>query len=582
MKSQEIRTSFLQFFKDKNHTVVPSSSLLSDDPSVLLTTAGMQQFKPYYSGDADPFSSSHPTLQGKPLGSNNTASIQKSFRTSDIDEVGDQTHLTFFEMLGNFSFGGYFKEKAIQYAFEYFQSINLPLDYVTIFEGDNEAPQDTESAEIWRSLGVKDIRLYGREDNFWGPTGAQGPCGPSTELYVNDVEVWNLVFNQYYKEQNGTYRELDTPGVDTGMGFERLTITLQGVKHIFETDLFIPLIQKIPVDVGVAQQRIIADHIRACAFLISDGVKPSNKEAGYILRRLIRRIVVVYYLYLNSNDKDAIKEFFSVLLTTVYKEYSYFYTTLNHTEIISVFSEEIDRLMVTLAAGIKEMNKLQIVDGATAFRLYESFGLPYEVQKEIAPDKTKNLSEKEFEDAFEKHRQQSRHGAERKFGGHGLVLDTGELKASTQEEVEKVTRLHTATHLLQAGLRYVLGNSVKQMGSDITPERLRFDFSFDRRLEQNEIEQVEKWVNDAIQNALPVVCNEVEREQAIESGALYNEKETYPDTVKVYSVGEQGNEISKEMCGGPHIENTEEIKSFKITKQESVGAGVRRIRGVVL
>ena len=581
MTSKQIRKSFLQFFKDREHTVVPSSSLLSDDPSVLLTTAGMQQFKPYYSGDADPFSSSHPTLQGKPLGSKNTASVQKSFRTSDIDEVGDQTHLTFFEMLGNFSFGGYFKEKAIQYAYEYFQSINLPLDYVTIFEGDDEAPKDEESAKIWRSLGVKDIRLYGREDNFWGPTGAQGPCGPSTELYVNDVEVWNLVFNQYYKEEDGSYRELDTPGVDTGMGFERLTIALQGVEHIFETDLFTPLMNQTPADIGVAQQRIIADHTRACAFLISDGVKPSNKEAGYILRRLIRRAVVLYYLHLNTNDKNAIKEFFNALLATVCNEYKEFYANLDQTTIAKEFSEEVDRFMATLSLGIKEMNKLSSIDGATAFRLYESFGLPYEVQREIAPEKTKNVSEKDFEDAFEKHRQQSRHGVEKKFGGHGLLLDTGELKASTQQEVEKVTQLHTATHLLQAGLRAVLGDSVKQMGSDITPQRLRFDFSFDRRLEQDEVKQVEDWVNKAIKDALPVVCNEVEREQAIQSGALYNEKETYPDVVKVYSVGEQGSEISKEMCGGPHIDNTKQLKHFQITKQESVGAGVRRIRGVV-
>lgn len=581
MKSQEIRNSFLQFFKDREHTVVPSSSLLSDDPSVLLTTAGMQQFKPYYSGDADPFSSSHPTLQGKPLGSKNTASVQKSFRTSDIDEVGDETHLTFFEMLGNFSFGGYFKEKAIQYAYEYFQSIDLPLDYVTIFEGDDEAPQDKESAEIWRSLGVKDIRLYGREDNFWGPTGAQGPCGPSTELYVNDVEVWNLVFNQYYKEENGTYRELDTPGVDTGMGFERLTIALQGVNHIFETDLFTPLMKQIPADIGVAQQRIIADHIRACAFLISDGVKPSNKEAGYILRRLIRRVVVLYYLYTNTNDKNTIQEFFNALLAKVCSEYKEFYTNLDQAPVTKEFAQEVDRFMATLSLGIKEMDKLNSIDGTTAFRLYESFGLPYEVQREIAPEKTKNVSEKDFEDAFEKHRQQSRHGAEKKFGGHGLLLDTGELKASTQQEVEKVTRLHTATHLLQAGLRAVLGDSVKQMGSDITPQRLRFDFSFDRRLEQDEIKQVEDWVNNAIKNELPVACNEVDRGQAMQSGALYNEKETYPDVVKVYSVGKQGKEISKEMCGGPHTKNTREIGRFQVTKQESVGAGVRRIRGVV-
>ena len=581
MTSKEIRASFLKFFEEREHTVVPSSSLLSDDPSVLLTTAGMQQFKPYYSGEADPFSSSHPTLQGKPLGSKNTASIQKSFRTSDIEEVGDKTHLTFFEMLGNFSFGGYFKEKAIQYAYEYFQSINLPLDYVTIFEGDDEAPQDKESAEIWRSLGVKDIRLYGREDNFWGPTGAQGPCGPSTELYVNDVEVWNLVFNQYYKQEDGTYRELDTPGVDTGMGFERLTIALQGVSHIFETDLFTSLMKQMPADMDPSRQRILADHTRASAFLISDGVKPANKEAGYILRRLIRRATVLYYLHLNTNDKNAINELFATLLTTVCNEYKEFYANLDQTHITKAFSEEVDRFMATLSVGIKEMNKLNAVDGATAFRLYESFGLPYEVQREIAPEKTKNLSEKDFEDAFEKHRQKSRHGAEKKFGGHGLLLDTGELKATTQEEVEKVTRLHTATHLLQAGLRAVLGNTVKQMGSDITPQRLRFDFSFDRRLEQDEIQQVQDWVNKAIKDALPVACNEVERERAIQSGALYNEKETYPDVVKVYSVGEQGSEISKEMCGGPHIENTSQIQRFQITKQESVGAGIRRIRGVV-
>ena len=261
-------------------------------------------------------------------------------------------------MLGNFSFGGYFKEKAIQYAYEYFQSINLPLDYVTIFEGDDEAPKDEESAKIWRSLGVKDIRLYGREDNFWGPTGAQGPCGPSTELYVNDVEVWNLVFNQYYKEEDGSYRELDTPGVDTGMGFERLTIALQGVEHIFETDLFAPLMKQTPADIGVAQQRIIADHTRACAFLISDGVKPSNKEAGYILRRLIRRAVVLYYLHLNANDKNAIKEFFNALLATVSNEYKEFYAILDQTTIAKEFSEEVDRFMATLSLGIKEMNKL--------------------------------------------------------------------------------------------------------------------------------------------------------------------------------------------------------------------------------
>lgn len=568
MKSKDIRKSFLEFFEKNNHTSVPSSSLLSGDPSVLLTTAGMQQFKPYYSGDADPFSSPHPSLNGKPINSDNTASIQKSFRTSDIEEVGDETHLTFFEMLGNFSFGGYFKEQAIKYAYDYFKEINLPIHYVTCFEGDSEVSKDEESAQIWASLGIKDIRFYSKEDNFWGPTGGEGPCGPCTEIYVNDVEIWNLVFNQYYKDKSGKYTELKKLGVDTGMGLERLAVQLQGVSNIFETDLFSNLIGQMPSEMEEKNKRIVADHIRASSLLISDGVTPSNREAGYILRRLIRR---------SSNIIDNNIETLKLLIETVCEQYKDFYKEIDNKKIESQISEEIERFKKSLNEGKKEIQKLDKIDGSVAFRLYERFGLPYDVIVNIAPEKVENLSKQDFDKAFEQHREKSKKGAQKKFGGHGLILDTGELKASNKEEVEKVTRLHTATHLLQAGLRAVLGDSVRQMGSDINAERLRFDFSFDRKLTEEEVGQIELWINNAIKKELKVSYKEKSYEEGIKEGALFVERQTYPSFVKVYSVGE----ISKELCGGPHVDNTKEIGNVKIIKQESVSAGIRRIRAKI-
>ena len=582
MKAQDIRLSFLKFFEKKGHTVVSSSSLLSDDPSVLLTTAGMQQFKSYYSQQADPFTSAHPSLGGKPLGSRSAVSIQKSFRTTDIDEVGDATHLTFFEMLGNFSFGGYFKEQAISLAHEYFQEIGMELDFVTVFEGDSETPKDVESETLWKQRGVQDVRYYGREDNFWGPTGEEGPCGPCTELYVNDVEVWNLVFNEYYKK-DGHYEPLTAKGVDTGMGFERLAVALQGVDSIFETDLFQPLMQAIGDGFTEEQRRIIADHSRASAFLLSDGVRPSNKEAGYILRRLVRRGLVLYYLQqkkvgvTENAIRTSIPDFFGTIFEIIEKEYGFFYTGLSATSIRKEFAKEADMFMKTLSLGMKNLDKMGTMTAQDAFSLYERFGLPYEVIREIAPEKVNSVSYEDFQKEQDKHRVASKKGSAAKFGGHGLVLDTGELKARTQDEVVKVTQLHTATHLLQAALRSVLGSTVKQAGSDITADRLRFDFSFDRRLTDQEVSAVEDKVNEWITHDMSVDCHEMSYEKATKSGALYFERQTYPQDVKVYSIGD----ISKELCGGPHVQHTGELKEFHIIKQESVSAGVRRIRAVV-
>ncbi|MEX0916651.1 MAG: alanine--tRNA ligase-related protein, partial [Candidatus Spechtbacterales bacterium] len=449
-------------------------------------------------------------------------------------------------------------------------------------------PRDDESVRIWKELGVTDIREYGREDNFWGPTGAEGPCGPSTEIYVNDVEVWNVVFNEFYKEKDGTYRTLEKPGVDTGMGLERLTVALQGVDNIFETDLFTPLLAVLPQDIDEKSKRVIVDHARGAAFLLSDGVRPSNKEAGYVLRRLIRRALVLFYLHRRGAQtnpgviREEAKEFFGTLFDVVMVEYGTFYPGLNREVIGTEFNQETDKFMATLTRGIKEVERIEILDAPAAFKLYESFGLPYEVIREVAPEKTSGLSREAFDAEMEAHRAKSREGSEAKFGGHGLLLDTGELKARDEAEVVLVTRLHTATHLLQAGLRTVLGEGVHQDGSDITAERLRFDFTFDRKVADDELRKVEAWVNEQIQKNLTVSFAELPYEEAIASGALYFVKEKYPPVVKVYTMGgEERDVVSKEFCGGPHVGRTAEVGVFTIIKEESVSAGVRRIRAVV-
>ncbi len=566
MTSGELRQKFLDYFEKRGHAVVPSSSLLPDDPSVLLTTAGMQQFKPYFIGKAD---------AQKDFGSLSTASIQKCFRTSDIDEVGDESHLTFFEMIGNFSFGGYFKDKAIKYAHEFLSEIGLKIDYVTIFAGDEKVPKDDESRRIWEALGVSDIRTAGRADNFWGPTGEEGPCGPTTEIYINGIEIWNIVFNEYYCKSDKNLEKLATPGVDTGMGLERLAMVSQGKQNIFETDLFAPLIDLLPRDVDVRIKRIISDHARGTAFLIADGVRPSNKEAGYILRRLIRRMLV--YEYIVGNSFNSLN-----ILTEVADLYTI--PELAADAVVREFLQEKEKFRRSIARGLKELERLEKIDSQAAFRLYESYGLPYEIIKELGGERAQALLRENFDAEFKKHQQDSRAGQEKKFGGHGLILDTGELKAATEEEVRIVTRLHTATHLLQAALRKVLGEEVHQNGSDITAERLRFDFTFVRKLTPEELKQAEDLVNGAILRNIDMGYQEMPYEEAVKTGALYFRKEKYPSVVKVYSAVDPktGEVFSRELCGGPHVAHTSKVGHFKITKEESVGAGVRRIRAVII
>ncbi len=582
ISSSEIRNKFLEFFKKRDHAIVPSSSLIPADSSVLLTTAGMQQFKSYFTGENNPEND---------FKSKNTVSIQKCFRTSDIDEVGDETHLTFFEMLGNFSFGGYFKEQAIKLAHEFItQELGLEIDYVSVFVGDPAAAgatagagvsKDEESEKIWGSLGVKNIKFAGREDNFWGPTGSEGPCGPTTEIYVNGVEVWNIVFNEYYQDLSGKLEPLKQKGVDTGMGLERLAMVIQNKSNLFETDLFELIFKILPAEMDAKTKRIFADHARGIYFLISDGVRPSNKEAGYILRRLMRRLIS----YQASVD-------ISKIFKAIVENYSDFYKELNLKIVLSIFEEENQKFSKTLSTGLKELSKLKEINAQSAFKLYESFGLPYETIKEVDAGKAKNLTREEFDEEFKKHQAISRAGAEKKFGGHGLILNTGELKAGSEEELQKVLRLHTATHLLQQALREVLSKEVSQAGSDITPERTRFDFNFSRKLTPEEIKKVEGLVNQKIKEDLPVNFVELPKSEAEKTGALHffsakggsasGGKEKYPDKVKVYYVGRSLEDAwSKEFCGGPHVDHTGVIGKFKIIKEEAVGQDIRRIRAVV-
>jgi len=419
------------------------------------------------------------------------------------------------------------------------------------------------------------IKKQGREDNFWGPTGSEGPCGPTSEIYVDDIEVWNLVFNEYYCQSDGSLEKLEQPGVDTGLGLERLAVVLQGAGNIFETDLFRPLIREIQLNSPSLKDealRVLADHLRASIFLVADGFRPSNKEAGYILRRLLRRILVYGIKY------DIHADLFSVAVEAIKENYGQQYPEVTKTkEILDVLLDEKTKFEKALALGIKEIEKYDTITAKDAFYLYETFGLPWEILQELAPKKVKEITQKAFDQEFKKHQEISRAGVEKKFGGHGLVLDTGELKAATSEDAEKVIRLHTATHLLQKALQELFGPEVHQMGSDITPDRTRFDFSFNRKLTDEEVKKVEELVNQAIEKDLPVYFKEMLFEEAKKTGALSFFKQKYPEKVKVYFIGD----YSKEFCGGPHVSNTLKIGKFKITKQEAVGAGVRRIRATI-
>jgi len=560
MNHQEIRNEFLDFFKKKGHVIVPSSSLVPTDPSVLFTTAGMQQFKPYYLGEKSPFGL-------------NTASCQKCFRTSDIEEVGDTSHLTFLEMLGNFSFGLYFKEEAISLAYEFlFKVLKLSQENVffTVFEGDKNIPLDQESISIWKKLGVPNekIKKFGKKDNFWGPTGDEGPCGPNTEIHINNTEVWNLVFNEYYQDKNNKLTPLKVKGVDTGMGLERLAMVLQKKSSVFETGLFNPitgeLLKMAKVKPEERIERIISDHVKSSVFLIADGILPSNVERGYVLRRVLRRAIRFgKLLKLDSNFLIPLAQKAIEIYQGVYPE-----VKSKEAEILTVIQNEEEKFEKLLEKGIKEFNKLSqkgSLTGEESFNLFATYGFPIEITKELAEEHSVNIDVKGFEQAFKKHQEISRAGAEKKFGGVGK--DAGYESA----------KLHTATHLLHAALRKVLGKEVKQMGSDINALRLRFDFSYNQKLTPDQIKDVERIVNEIINEDLEAIKEEMSFEHALKSGALAFFKDKYPEQVTVYSI--KG--FSKEICAGPHVKRTKELGSFKIIKEESSSAGVRRIRGVL-
>lgn len=544
MQSEEIRRRFLTFFEKRGHKIIPSASLVPEnDSSVLFTTAGMQQFKPYYLGAKDPIAD---------FGSQNTVSAQKSVRTSDIDEVGDERHLTFFEMLGNFSFGGYWKKEAIKYAHEFMtKEMGLEIDYVTVFEGEADVPEDKESEEIWKSIDSNIVvKKFGRADNFWGPTGEEGPCGPTTEIYVNGIEIWNIVFNEFYQSKDKTLKPLKVKGIDTGMGLERLAMVLQKVPTVFDTDLFSKLIGILPKDMGERKKRIIADHLRAVSFIICDSVRPGNKGADYILRRLLRRVLAQF-------DIEHIK----LAMDLVVAKYGDVYKELNKSLIWEVIEKEWSQFIVALDLGMKELGKLENLDSKTAFELYSSYGLPLDVMR----DKFPGLDIEKFEEEFGRHQEISKAGMEQKFKG-GLA-GHGEMEI----------KYHTATHLLHQALREVLGEEVFQKGSNITPERLRFDFSFAQKMTDEEKKKVEELVNNKIKESLPVSYEDLSLEEAKNKGAVGLFEEKYGDKVRVYKIGD----FSLELCGGPHVDNTGVLGKFKIIKEEAVSAGVRRIKAVL-
>jgi len=576
MTSQELRKKYLEFFREKGHMIVPSSSLVPSDPSVLLTSAGMQQFKSYYLNEKSPYGE-------------NVTSVQKCFRTSDLDSIGDESHLSFFEMLGNFSFGGYFKEEAIKYAHEFItKEIGLKIDYVSVFKDDSAdgISEDRDSEKIWKSIdpSLKIVKA-GKTDNFWGPTGSEGPCGPTTEIYVNNVEIWNLVFNEYYKDANGKYSLLKTPGVDTGMGLERLAMVSQGKNNVFDTDLFQPF--NFFTFLG-RDGRIIADHLRGSMFLIADGIKPSNKGAGYILRRLIRRIVVICKI--NSIPLES-------LISRVERAINYynFYKELpiNKDKIIKEIKEEVNEFNKIIEKGLNEFFKKYpemrveaITPGKAykfhavkiihdAFYFHQTFGLTIDIIKDLAKKGGHIVDEDVFNREFQKHQQLSR------------TASVGMFKSGLADHSEQAIKYHTAAHLMLAALRKVLGKHVSQKGSNITGERLRFDFSHPEKMTSEQIKLVEDAVNEKIQEDLPVKMEEMSLEEAKKQGAMGVFESKYGERVKVYTIKDNSSQassespFSREICGGPHVERTGLLGKFKIIKEESSSAGVRRIKAVL-
>ncbi|OGI95080.1 hypothetical protein A2917_01600 [Candidatus Nomurabacteria bacterium RIFCSPLOWO2_01_FULL_42_17] len=599
MDSNEIRSRFLKFFEQKSfggHKIIPSSSLIPGDPTVLFTTAGMQQFKPYYI---------NPEAADKDFGGRNIVTIQKCVRTGDIDEVGDATHLTFFEMLGNFSFGGYGKREAITYAYEFItKELGLEISYVTFYEGKGVVDRDEESKDIWALLGIRDIRAEGA-DVFWGPTGDSGPCGPTTEIYCknangDDVEIWNIVFNEYFCDGSrekldageASLKKLPILGIDTGMGFERLLATVQKKKNVFETDLFFPImefIKKNSPNYEERSARIISDHFRAAVFIIIDNITPSNTGRGYVLRRLLRRV------FTKASTMELPSNFWLELITIITGIYEKTYSEIKEKSdfIVSVVKEEeklfekplegaqVYRLDLEAAklGVIKKMGDVSILkdkntaSGLYIYKLFETFGNPIDLMTDIAKKLAFKVDEDEINKALKEHQEKSR------------TASVGMFKGGLANHNEKTIKLHTAHHLLLAALKAVVGPSVKQRGSNITEERLRIDFLCDHKLTDEEKKKVEDWVNEKIKAGLDVTKRELPRHLAESIGAEMEFGAKYPDTVSVYFIGptdSKYNALSKEFCGGPHVTNTNQLGKFKIQKEEAVAQGIRRIKGVLI
>ena len=581
MDSKELKNKYLNFFEKRGHSIINSSSLIPEnDPTVLFTTAGMHPLVPYILGEKHPC--------GKRL-----VNFQKCIRTGDIDGIGDSSHLTFFEMLGNWSLGDYFKKEAIEWSFEFLtKELKIPIKKlaITCFAGDpkNNIPKDEESEKIWLSLGIKNERIsfLGWEENWWGPPGMTGPCGPDTEMYywtgkdepptffnISDkrwMEIWNNVFMQYNKTSNGQYKELAQKNVDTGMGIERTIAILNGKDNVYETDLFVPIfkeIKKIASSFNQKSVRIIADHLRAATFILGDqkGITPSNIEQGYVLRRLIRRAIR------HGKIIGINKAFCFKIAKTIINEFSYYYPELEENKefIKEQLSNEEEKFSKTLEKGLREFKKMseknQIIDNKNVFLLFSTYGFPLEITKELAQEKGIKVDEKGFLDEFKKHQEISRTGAEKKFKG-GLADNS------------KITsRMHTATHLMLASLRKVLGNHVFQKGANITSERIRFDFSHPEKLTEKQVKKIENMVNEQIQKNIPIDYKEVNIEEAKKIGAMGIFDHKYGKKVKIYRIGN----FSVEICGGPHAKNTGELGIFKIIKEESSGSGVRRIKAIL-
>ena len=583
MKAIEIRNKYLNFFKAHGHTIIPSAPLIPEnDPSVLFTTAGMQPLVPYLLGEKHP--------SGTRL-----TDYQKCVRTNDIEEVGDNRHLTYFEMLGNWSLGDYFKEESIQMSFDFLtKELQIPVEKlsVTVFAGDEDCPRDTVAAECWKKAGILDgnIYYYGKDDNWW-IAGEEGPCGPDTEMFYDTgkpacgpdcqpscdcgkyVEIWNNVFMEYFKDKDGNYSKLSQRNVDTGLGLERMTMLLQGKETPFDTELFKPVMDKLlelqKID-NIESRRIIAEHLRSSMMIISDGGRPSNVDRGYILRRLIRRMVRhMNKLQINLDEISTLIDINVENLKEMYPELE-----KNAETIKNVIIEEKDKFVKTLAHGEKEFEKemnrakqsgKDKIEGNVVFKLYDTYGFPPEVTSELAKENGMTVDMKEFDELFKAHQEKSRLGSEQKFKG-GLA-----------EQNDTTIAYHTATHLLNAALKVVLGPETHQRGSNITTERMRFDFNCDHKLTDEEKQKAEDLVNEWIKEALPVTVEEMSKEEAVKSGAECMFIEKYPDIVTVYSIGN----VSKELCGGPHVKNTSEIGKFKIKKEEASSAGVRRIKAVI-